>query len=111
MRGMLRRWFGLCWRRAPGRRVRVTGEIFLILAVAPCDPPVLKKSKRKRFFFEKKKQKTFIHCRRYGVRTGELRAILNGRGFFGSFLQKRTTDYSCLAMNYDQPCAGEREYG
>src|SRR5271170_548221 len=23
----------------------------------------------KRFFFEKKKQKTFIHCRRHGVRT------------------------------------------
>src|SRR5271167_1048779 len=27
------------------------------------------KMQAKRFFFEKKKQKTFIHCRRHGVRT------------------------------------------
>jgi hypothetical protein len=30
------------------------------------------------FFFEKKKQKTFIYCRRQGIRTGCLGAILNG---------------------------------
>jgi hypothetical protein len=29
------------------------------------------------FFFEKKKQKTFIHCRRHGARVGELGTILN----------------------------------
>jgi hypothetical protein len=33
--------------------------------------------KEKAFFFEKKKQKTFIYCRRHGIRTGEFTAIRN----------------------------------
>jgi hypothetical protein len=33
--------------------------------------------KGKHFFFEKKKQKTFIHCRWHGVRIGELGARRN----------------------------------
>jgi hypothetical protein len=36
------------------------------------------KDEVKHFFFEKKKQKTFIYCRRQGIRTGCLGAILNG---------------------------------
>jgi hypothetical protein len=39
----------------------------------------------KRFFFEKKNQKTFATC---GTRRGT--AYFNGEKFFGSFFQKRT---------------------
>jgi hypothetical protein len=43
--------------------------------------------KGKRFFFEKKKQKTFLMLSR-GVSNG---AHQNGQKFFGSFFQKRTS--------------------
>ena len=34
-------------------------------------------SQAKAFFFEKKKQKTFVDCRRHGVQTGEFSAVRN----------------------------------
>ena len=46
-------------------------------ALMPIAIRLFSKSWRRPFFFEKKKQKTFIHCRRHGVQTGEFRAIRN----------------------------------
>jgi hypothetical protein len=49
---------------------------------------------RKRFFFEKKKQKTFVIV-------GSPAAYAKGKKFFGSFFQKRTFFFP-LAMVFDQ---------
>src|SRR5271170_7254736 len=42
----------------------------------------------KRFFFEKKKQKTFIHCRRHGVRTENSVPSETGKSFLVLFCKK-----------------------
>jgi hypothetical protein len=47
---------------------------------------------RKRFFFEKKNQKTFIRWSPVGRRWHKL----NGQKFFGSFFQKRTAFLSLV---------------
>src|SRR5271156_6000859 len=42
----------------------------------------------KRFFFEKKKQKTFIHCRRHGIRTENLVPSETDKSFLVLFCKK-----------------------
>src|SRR5271170_5097754 len=42
----------------------------------------------KRFFFEKKKQKTFIHCRRHGVRTENSVPSKTDKSFLVLFCKK-----------------------
>src|SRR5271170_70506 len=42
----------------------------------------------KRFFFEKEKQKTFIHCRRHGVRTENLVPSETDKSFLVLFCKK-----------------------
>jgi hypothetical protein len=51
-----------------------------------------KEAKGKRFFFEKKKQKTFKCAARLGVYLdGDASCEAPGEKFFGSFFQKRTS--------------------
>src|SRR5271170_3721548 len=52
----------------------------------------------KRFFFEKKKQKTFIHCRRHGVRTENSVPSETDKSFFGSFFAKKNA-LLCFVSN------------
>jgi hypothetical protein len=54
--------------------------------------------KRKHFFFEKKKQKTFSHCGQRMVQIDQPGSDGKRQKFFGSFFQKRTASVStCLA--------------
>jgi urease accessory protein len=50
-----------------------------------------KEGKKKHFFFEKKKQKTFIYFPTHRASTGTTGVACNSQKFFGSFFQKRTS--------------------
>jgi hypothetical protein len=61
--------------------------------------------KRKNFFFEKKKQKTFAHCVPHAVQKGQRRAVRNRQKFFGPFFQERTACFLTPAQTAPDPPA------
>jgi hypothetical protein len=50
---------------------------------------------RKRFFFEKKKQKTFTHCGQLTVQIGQVLAALIDKSFLVLFFKKEVLAFRC----------------
>jgi hypothetical protein len=63
-----------------------------------CNGPDAAGLEGRKFFFEKKNQKTFIYFRLHRARTSSLGVTRNSQKFFASFFQKRSSFFLPLTL-------------